>query len=308
MPTYNPFQSSASRFNTAGQSVLGGLTRLQPGQFGTGVQNYLNPYQNQIIQQQMDEIERQRLHRMNQIGSQAASAGAFGGSRHGIVEGMANRDYAKMLNDTTSRMRHQGWQSAVQNRNQDLSSLFGAANQLAGLGQTEFGIGQQLNRDLMQQGQMQRQLNQQLLDLARGQFGQYMQTPQQRMGLLSSLIHGTAPLEQSRNRSGGSNTLGKAANIIGSVASIASAFSDVRLKNDIQLAICCTIKGHDVNLYTWEWNDKAIDLGIDPNTPTFGFVAQELQSALPEYVSEDRSGYLMVDYGKIARDIGRRMQ
>ena len=66
----------------------------------------------------------------------------------------------------------------------------GAASGLAGLGGQMFGIGQQVQSAIGQQGQFQRGLQQQLLDRAMGQYGGATGAPLAGLGALSSIISG----------------------------------------------------------------------------------------------------------------------
>jgi len=75
------------------------------------------------------------------------------------------------------------------------------------------------------------------------------------------------------------------------VSGTASFFSDIRLKNNV------TPIGN--GLYSWEWNDKAKEIGADAY-PTTGVIAQEIMEVYPEAVFEGKHGYLMVDYSKVA--------
>ena len=71
--------------------------------------------------------------------------------------------------------------------------------------------------------------------------------------------------------------------------------SDVRLKENIEKV---TTFPSGINIYRWEWNDKARELGI--NVPSgYGVLAQEVQKTHPEMVAEHENGYLVVDYGKL---------
>lgn len=80
---------------------------------------------------------------------------------------------------------------------------------------------------------------------------------------------------------------------IGSMGSFLG-FSDTRLKDNITL-----IGTHSgFNVYSWTWNEKAINLGIQ-DTPTFGLLAQEIQETNPEAIVQDSSGYLKIDYSKL---------
>jgi len=71
-----------------------------------------------------------------------------------------------------------------------------------------------------------------------------------------------------------------------------SSASDVRLKKDIQKVGELT---SGLNIYTWEWNDKAHEIGV-ADSPTYGVVAQEAAKLYPDAVTEGDDGYLRVDY------------
>ena len=81
-------------------------------------------------------------------------------------------------------------------------------------------------------------------------------------------------------------------------AAYAGAGSDVRLKENIQHYD--TLNG--VKFYTWDWNDKAKEIGYD-KYPTMGVLAQEVQKTHPDTVMEGPEGYLLVNYGKLKDEI-----
>jgi len=84
------------------------------------------------------------------------------------------------------------------------------------------------------------------------------------------------------------------ANLLGTLGSAAiMANSDARLKDNV------THIGKDkgYNVYTWEWNDKAKELGI--NSPTVGVMAQEVLETNPDAVSVGKNGYYQVNYGAL---------
>ncbi len=84
--------------------------------------------------------------------------------------------------------------------------------------------------------------------------------------------------------------------LAGSLASAAiiAMWSDIRLKEAIKY-LGKSSKGY--NIYTWNWNDEARELGIDD--PTTGVIAQEVQEIKPEAVHVGSHGYLMVNYGAL---------
>ena len=69
------------------------------------------------------------------------------------------------------------------------------------------------------------------------------------------------------------------------------ATSDIRLKKNIKLLE----NRNGINIYKWEWTDKALRMGVDTSY-TAGVIAQDLQKTHPEAISKDASGYLMVNY------------
>ena len=70
--------------------------------------------------------------------------------------------------------------------------------------------------------------------------------------------------------------------------------SDAGLKDNLKPVA----KVNGFQLYTWEWNEWAKEVGVD-DQPTLGVVAQEVRETRPEAVVEHPDGYLMVDYGKL---------
>lgn len=89
--------------------------------------------------------------------------------------------------------------------------------------------------------------------------------------------------------------------LLGGAIKIGAAYagsSDVRLKENINHYD--TLNG--VKFYTWDWNDKAKEIGSD-KFPTMGVIAQEVQKTHPDTVFEGPEGYLMVNYGKLKDEI-----
>ena len=76
---------------------------------------------------------------------------------------------------------------------------------------------------------------------------------------------------------------------------IAFGSSDERLKDDIQPIENSLNKVDKIGGYTFVWNDKQSTYeGKD-----VGVIAQEIQKTIPEVVSEDKNGYLSVNYSGI---------
>ena len=143
---------------------------------GAAMTPYMNPYTQQVIERSEQDIARQREQALNALGASASSAGAFGGSRHGIAEGETYGQYGRMAGDMAAQQRQQAYNDAVRMGQT-------AATGFRGLGSTMFGqglqgIGQQQAAAARAQAQQQA-----LLDAARmqtmanlGYPGQALQT------------------------------------------------------------------------------------------------------------------------------------
>ena len=200
-------QTATPNINTASAQALYGAGRgtgqamgFDAGTIaGTNLQQYQNPYTQQVIDASAQDVLRNAQIGLNQLSGQAQRAGAFGGSRHGVAMGEIGRGVAQQLGQQSAGLRQAGFQNAQQMAQQDITNRLGgaqfrlgAANQLGQLGNLGFGIGQQINQNLQQQGAMQRALQQQLIDTAQNRFGQYTQYPQSTIGYLSQAL-GAAP-------------------------------------------------------------------------------------------------------------------
>ena len=137
---YTAAQSGAAPTLSANQ-VAGGQIA------GTDLQAYMNPYEEQVVQQSLSDIERSRLMQQNIGGAQAGAANAFGGSRQGVAEAETNRAFADQAARTASGLRQSGYQNAQQMAGQDIATGMQAslANQGANLqaGTTSAQLAQQ---------------------------------------------------------------------------------------------------------------------------------------------------------------------
>lgn len=136
-----------------------------------------NPYQQEVVDNTQADIERQRQMTMNNLGSAASAAGAFGGSRHGVAEGVTNAEYGRVAGDVLGNLRMQGYNNAMSNAMADRDFRLGAANQLGGMADQAFNTGRTINQDLFAQGLVQQGLQQALIDAAKGDFANYADSP-----------------------------------------------------------------------------------------------------------------------------------
>ena len=100
---------------------------------------YRNPFQEQVIDAQLADIERQRGQTAERIDADAAKAAAFGGSRQAIQQAESDRNFADIAAETGANLRSQGFQQAAAMYQQDAARQMQAdlANQQAGMSGAE---------------------------------------------------------------------------------------------------------------------------------------------------------------------------
>jgi hypothetical protein len=158
--------------------------RVNAGQFSqTNMNPYMNQYQQGVIDPAMRDIERARQMQQNENAASAVSAGAFGGSRQGLVEAETNRAALQQSADTAARLRQQGFESGANRAQADLNRSLQADTTSAQLG-LQGNLANQ--RAGLQSGLQSQQLNTQR-DLANQRSGLAANTEMARQGLQSGL-------------------------------------------------------------------------------------------------------------------------
>ena len=111
-----------------------------------GIQQYFNPYEQQVVQGSMNDLERQRMQQMAQMGAQATAARAFGGSRQGVAQALTNEAFAQQGGQLAAQLRQQGFTTALGASQQDVATQMQAAlaNQAARASQEQFAQGTRL--------------------------------------------------------------------------------------------------------------------------------------------------------------------
>lgn len=76
------------------------------------VQRYMNPYEQEVIQGSLGDIERARQGQISAEGARATAARAFGGSRQGVTRSLVDEAALRDVANLTSRLRSQGFTQA----------------------------------------------------------------------------------------------------------------------------------------------------------------------------------------------------
>lgn len=111
---YQPGQFQASTYSAAIQA--------DPNKIHQGMGEYYNPYTQQVVDTTMSQVERNRQLALDQNAAQAAAAGAFGGSRHGVVEAETNRNYGDIAAQTSAGLYNQMFNTAAGLSGQDVGN------------------------------------------------------------------------------------------------------------------------------------------------------------------------------------------
>ena len=84
----------------------------------TAIASYMNPYEQQVVEQAMQDIRREGDIREQGLRAQAASVGAFGGSRQAVAESELARNLLEQQARTSGQLRMSGYQQASQQAQQ----------------------------------------------------------------------------------------------------------------------------------------------------------------------------------------------
>jgi len=134
---------------------LGALARAEQTAMGTTgmydpsmAQGFYNPFEEQVVQQTLEDINRQARQQDIGLRDQAVSAGAFGGSRGRITQEELARQTGRGAAEAVSGIRSAGFGQAQQQAQQAFEQQRGAqqglASMQAGLGGQQAQLGQAL--------------------------------------------------------------------------------------------------------------------------------------------------------------------
>ena len=202
------FQATRGLFETGMQyDPLTGLQQLAqaptptvgqvPSLLQADIAAYQSPYQQQVIDVALGDIQRQADIAQQQAQERAIRAGAFGGSRSALLEAEAARPYAEQAARTVAGLRQAGFEQAQRAAESDIArqmqmeqfipqfQLQAQAQQAGLLG----GLGSEQAKRLQalgQIGEQQRMLQQQALQVPYQEFERALAYGPQRLGLLQA--------------------------------------------------------------------------------------------------------------------------
>ena len=146
--SFQPFIDQAKAQGTAaGQTVgdvgttLSGIAGLTGAPTSTQMQQYMSPYQSQVIDTTLSEFDRQKAIQEKSIADQAIASGAFGGGREGVQRAEFASQSGRDRSALQAQLLQQGFGQAQQARQQDIQNRFGLGQAQSGLAQQQLGLG-----------------------------------------------------------------------------------------------------------------------------------------------------------------------
>lgn len=152
----------ASAFAPAGltgqqQAALGtlesGLQPFTPEQFQTQLATFQDPFEEQVVQSALADLQRTGQGFLSDIGQGASAAGGFGGTRQALLESELGRNLAREAGTLSGQLRSQGFQAASQRALENLVRPLDVAGNLFQLGDLQRQIQTQQQLAPVQQAQ-----------------------------------------------------------------------------------------------------------------------------------------------------------
>jgi hypothetical protein len=170
--SFQPFLTSAQQLTGAGAGTGAG-----------SVQEFMSPYQSQVIDETLAEFDRQKSMQEQRIRDQAVASGAFGGGREGVQLAEFGTGAARERAQLQAGLLNQGFGQAVARRDKAFQDQLGLAQLVPSL----------QGRDVVQQGQLgalDRTLAQAGLDAQREATRQATFLPQEQLDRFAGQVTG----------------------------------------------------------------------------------------------------------------------
>jgi hypothetical protein len=145
-PFLNQAQTQATLASGLGTQALGQLGGIGTGatSFQQGVQDFMSPYQSQVIDATLSEFDRNKAIQEQSIRDQQTALGALGSGRAGVQLAEFGTGAARERALLQAGLLQQGFGQAAGARQQDIQNRMGLAQATQGLGSFQSGLaGQQ---------------------------------------------------------------------------------------------------------------------------------------------------------------------
>jgi len=209
--------------------LLGQAAPVTADQISGNVSSLMRPYSDIVIDPSLTLMQQQLARTKQQIGANADAVGAFGGSRQGVEEGIADSQEALQAGQLKSGLLQSGYNAVlpvaagIANQNQNLGQW--ATSLLPQIATTASDQGLKEAGALAGVGQQQQEQAQNIMNVGAANYEAARMWPALGLGLQEQAIS-TAPFGQTSTSTGPgapSNTAGMVIGGIGAAASVAAA-------------------------------------------------------------------------------------
>lgn len=192
------FGGATALTGMAGMNAMGAGQNLQNTLTdSTAMGQYMNPYLQNALQPQLQEMQRQYdITGMQQQGK-ATAAGAFGGSRGAIMDAENQRNKNMGMNQAIGQGYNQAYQNAQQQANnvanmglQGYQMAGQAGASLANIGSSQLAAQQGIYGAQNQAGAQQQAQQQQIINQAMQDYANKQQNPLMQLGFMSNMTRG----------------------------------------------------------------------------------------------------------------------
>jgi len=139
--SFQPFLTAAQQAGTDAATTIGGISLGAPTT--QQVQDFMSPYQSQVIDATLAEFDRNRAIQEQSIRDQQTALGVLGSGRAGVQLAEFGTGAARERALLQAGLLQQGFGQAQAARQQDIANRFGIAQSQQGLGAFQAGLGGQ---------------------------------------------------------------------------------------------------------------------------------------------------------------------
>ena len=244
------------------------------------INQYMNPYTENVIDRTTANANTALTQQLAGISDSAAKAGAFGGSRFGVQQGVAQAQGVKNIGDINAQLRQQGFDTSAALAQAQKVRESGAAG---GLLNTAAGRGAQTQQDvtnLMTAGQQEQGQRQNVINADMQKFQEKWDYPTQQLNMRLAAL-GMSPYGKTTTGTGTSSTetpTDWATTGLGVLKSLPALFamSDRNTKTDIT-----KLTNDEIPMYSYRYKG-------DPKTypKVVGPMAQDIEKKYPSAVKK----------------------
>lgn len=301
-PDLNPTQQAAIQLGqnnstmwtpaiqNAGATTAQGMS-YRPHSFLEGdVAAYMNPYIQNVEDAALDNMGVAFKQNLNTLGDAAVKAGAFGGSRQAIQEGVANSEASRSFADLSAKLRADAYTQGMDLMGKDIANditgqqiRLGAAGQLADIANTGNTMGNQNAAMLQNLGGMEYGVQQAQMQEDYAKWKEEADYPLQalnlRLAALGATPYGGTQTQTTTGQSGGGGAMSGFGSLLTGIGAILPFLSDKDMKTDIEKLGKDPDTGLDMYAYRYKGDPKSYPKIVGP-------MAQDIEKKHPDAVKK----------------------